>query len=108
MDRRTIERQIIEASQTVDVLQPDWYTSKEFYLCCSTFQKLVKYYRTNYEDDQISVDVAAEFTSFMRVLRRNLYNKNLSPVLRERILDELSDLDAIMEEIIRMAVHYDD
>jgi hypothetical protein len=107
MNRQSIERRIIESAVMVDLLQAEWFKSAEYEAFLSAFQELITYYRENEEDDQISVAVVAEYTAFMRVLRKPLDDTNLSPTLRERIRDELEGLDYFMEEIIRAVIRDD-
>lgn len=108
MDRKSIEQTIIEVSQAVDLLQPEWFKSEEYHKFHLMLSGLKGYYRTHEDDDQISLAAVAEVLVFFRLFIRMLDDQALSSALRERARDEIRDLDSSMEEIFRYGIHYDD
>jgi hypothetical protein len=107
MNRQSIEKRIIAASLAVDNLQAEWYKSTEYETFLNALRDLRIYYESNIEDDQISLAVVDEYTSFMRMLRGMFNDKGLSSTARERVWDELEGLDYFMEEIVRAVIRDD-
>jgi hypothetical protein len=107
MNRQSIEKRIIAASLAVDNLQAEWYKSTEYETFLNALRDLRIYYESNIEDDQISLAVVDEYTSFMRMLRGMFNDKGLSSTVRERVWDELEGLDYFMEEIVRAVIRDD-
>jgi hypothetical protein len=108
--RREIESRIVELSEAVDVLDPNWLTSKELNAFVHSWYDLKAFYveSTSYD---ISLEAVREYVVFMRLLRRIMCDTAEDPSTRELAEETLTSLETAMELVIQEAVsnaHYDD
>ena len=102
-ERDEWEERIIEASNQIDNMQPHWFNSAEWDLFIKAWYNLVKYYATQ-ADTVIGIEPVREYHDLMRLLRRTLYDENLSLDARQQIKEKITELEGVMDEIIKEAV----
>jgi hypothetical protein len=102
-ERDQWEERVIEASNEIDNMQPDWFNSAEWDLFIDAWYNLVKYYE-EHADTVIGVEVVREYHDIMRLFRRTLWDEKLSLDTRQQIEDKITGLEVVMDEIIKEAV----
>jgi hypothetical protein len=102
-ERDQWEERIIEASNQVDNMQPDWFNSKEWDLFIEAWYNLSKYYETH-TDTVIGIEVVREYSDLMRLLRRLLCDEKLNVEIRKQVEEKIIELEHPMDEIIKEAV----
>ena len=102
-ERDQWEEQIIEASNQIDNMQPNWFNSTEWDLFIDAWYNLVKYY-AEHADAVIGVEVVREYHDLMRLLRRIICDEKLGLDTRQQVKEKASELEGVMDEIIKEAV----
>ena len=102
-ERDRLEERIIEASNQIDNMQPDWFNSKEWDLFIESWYDLTKYYETH-TDSVIGIEVVREYSDLMRLLRRLLCDEKLDLEIRKLVEEKIIELEGRMDEIIKEAV----
>src|SRR5690349_17537738 len=102
-ERDQWEERIVEASNQIDNMQPDWFTSTEWDLFIDAWYNLVHYYE-EHADTVIGVEAVREYHHIMRLFRRTLWDERLSLDIHRQIEDKIAELEGVMDEIIKEAV----
>lgn len=102
-ERDQWEERIMEASNQIDNIQPDWFNSAEWDLFIEAWHKLIEYYE-RHTDSVIGIEVVREYTDFMQLLRRVRCDENLSVDVRAQAEEKIIELEGQMDEIIKEAV----
>jgi hypothetical protein len=102
-ERDQLEERIIEASNLIDNMQPDWCNSKEWDLFIESWYQLAKYYETH-TDSVIGIEVVREYSNFVRLLRKLLCDEKLDLEIRKQVEEKIIELEGRMDEIIKEAV----
>jgi hypothetical protein len=102
-ERDQWEERVIETSNQINNLQPDWFNSAEWDLFIEAWYKLAKYYETH-TDTVIGIEVVREYSDLMRLLRRMVCDEKLSLEVRAQVEEKIIELESQMDEIIKEAV----
>jgi hypothetical protein len=105
MDRRELEKRILELARSVPVEDIEWLSSQQLYEFIGAWWALAKYYTEN-NDTVIGVELVSEFVNFERLLRRLMHDNTVDPEIRQRAEDQLLDLDAGIDEVFKEAISH--
>ena len=106
--RRELENRIYELAEAVPVGDStkgefDWLFSHELDEFIEAWYTLAKYYEIN-PDTVIGVEVVSEYVSYARLFTRLMHDHSLEAKFRQQAQDQMSTLDAYMDELISQAV----
>jgi hypothetical protein len=103
--RAELEERIFELANSIPLENSDWLYSEQLDQFIHAWYTLAKYYEVD-NDTVIGVETVSEYVDFVRPLRRQMCDSTLDPNLRQQAEDKMSDLDAMMDEVIKEAVSH--
>ena len=108
-ERKKLENRIVKLAESVPVGGSDselaWLYGQELDEFIDTWWTLAKYYE-EHSDTEIGVEVVSEYVYYSRIFRRLICDVTLDPRIRQQAEDQMRDLDAGMDEVIKEAVSH--
>ncbi|HVO69138.1 MAG TPA: hypothetical protein VMT24_03775 [Aggregatilineaceae bacterium] len=108
LTRKQLEDNIVEKGYYLlirsSLSEPSWFTSEEFDNFLDAWSDLMDYY-TAHDDTVIGIEALREYRHFAFVLRETLRKTGSGESSYEEIREALANLEGIMDELQRHALH---
>ncbi len=102
-DRSQLEARILEAADSVPLLELGWLESQELDHFIGTWLDLASFY-ASHTDTVIGLEAIREYDSFIRLLRRIMCDGTEDAQRRKLAEEHLLELEAALGEVIKEAV----